>query len=96
MNQDSQNKSADQDQTVGRIHALEVAQPTQAATQAGAVATLTATQAGAATTEAAVQAGTMATMTAAQAGTVSMMVAGGVALVVGVFLGLAISNTRRG
>ena len=67
-----------------RVHALEVAQATQAATQAGSVATLTATQAGA-----------TATATAAQAGTVAMVVAGSVSLVVGIFLGLAIGNAHK-
>ena len=36
----------DQDQLVERIHALEVAHATQAATQAAAAATMAATQAG--------------------------------------------------
>jgi hypothetical protein len=63
-----------------RLHALEVAQATQAATQAGSVATLTATQTGAASTTA-----------AAQAGTVGTMAAGFVGLIVGIFLGLAVA-----
>ena len=67
-----------------RIRQLEVAQATQAATQAGAVATLTATQAGAA-----------ATTAASQAGTVGIMVAGSVSLIVGIFLGLAISKGHK-
>ena len=74
----------DQDQLVERIHALEVAQATQAATQAGAAATTAATQAG-----------TVATNAAAQAGTIATMVAGSVALIVGIFLGIAISQARR-
>lgn len=82
------------DEVVERLHKLEVAQSTQAATEAGAVATLTATQAGAAATTAAAQAGTLATMTAAQAGTWSTMAAGSVALIVGIFLGLAIGKAR--
>jgi hypothetical protein len=87
--------SMDQDQLVERLHALEVAQATQAATQAGSVATLTATQMGAAATNAAAQAGTVSTAAAAQAGTVGMMAAGGVALIVGIFLGLAIRGAQR-
>jgi hypothetical protein len=67
-----------------RVHALEVAQATQAATQAGSVATLTATQTGA-----------VATNAAAQAGTVGTMAAGFVALIVGIFLGLAIAGSHR-
>lgn len=74
----------DQDQLVERLHAVEVAQATQAATQAGSVATLTAAQTGAAATNA-----------AAQAGTVGTMAAGSVALIVGIFLGLAISKARH-
>lgn len=59
-----------ENETIERVHALEVAQATQAATQAGAT-----------TTTAAAHAGTWATMAA-----------GSVALVVGVFLGLAIAK----
>jgi hypothetical protein len=74
----------DDDKTLERIHALEVAQATQAATQAGSVATLTAAQTGAATTNA-----------AAQAGTVATMAAGSIALIVGLFLGLAIARAHH-
>jgi hypothetical protein len=59
----------EQDQVIERLHALEVAQATQAATQVGSVATLTAAQTGAAATTAAAQAGTISTTAAAQAGT---------------------------
>jgi hypothetical protein len=65
------------------IEDLKTSHATQAATQAGAQATQAATQAG--------QASTMA---ATQAGTWSTMVAAGGALIVGVFLGLAIANSR--
>jgi hypothetical protein len=65
------------------IEDLKTSHATQAATQAGAQATQAATQAG--------QASTMA---ATQAGTWSTMVAAGAALIVGVFLGLAIANSR--
>ena len=74
----------EQEQLVERIHALEVAQATQAATQAGAAATTAATQAG-----------TVATGAAAQAGMMATLAAGGVALVTGIFLGLAISRAQR-
>jgi hypothetical protein len=67
-----------------RVHALEVAQATQAATQAGTVATLTAAQTGASATTAAAHAGTWATM-----------VAGFAALIVGTFMGLAIAGSQR-
>jgi hypothetical protein len=67
-----------------RVHALETAQATQAATMAGAQATQAATQAGMTTTQAAAHAGTWATMTA-----------GSVGLVVGLFLGMAIAKARR-
>jgi len=85
----------DDENLTERIHALEVAQATQTATQAGSVATLTATQAGAAATQAAAQAGTMATTAAAQAGTVGTLAAGAVGLVAGIFLGLALRGDRR-
>jgi hypothetical protein len=62
-----------------RVHAIETAQAVQTAVQAGAEATQAAVQAGAATTNA-----------AAHAGTVAMVATGSVALVVGMFLGLAI------
>lgn len=61
-----------------RVENLEKAQAVQAATQAGAEATQAATLAGAQSTQAAAHAGTWATMAA-----------GSVALVVGMFLGLA-------
>jgi len=66
-----------------RLHALEVAQATGAATLAGAQAT-----------QAAAQAGTTATVTAMNAGTVGMVAAGSVALVVGIFLGIVIRSAR--
>ena len=56
-----------------RVHALEIAQATQAATLAGA----------------------QATQAAAHAGTWSTMLAGAGGLVVGIFLGLAISNAHH-
>ncbi|HEU4488563.1 MAG TPA: hypothetical protein VFS38_04695 [Actinomycetota bacterium] len=65
------------------IEDLKTSHATQAATQAGAQATQAATQAGQASTMAATQAGTWSTMTA-----------GGLALIVGVFLGLAIAHSR--
>lgn len=64
-----------------RLHAVEVAQATGAATLAGAQAT-----------QAAAQAGTTATTTAMQAGTVGMMATGSVALIVGIFLGIVIRS----
>jgi hypothetical protein len=62
-----------------RIHSLETAQATQAATTAGMEATQTATTAG---------------MQAAQAGTWAVMVAGSVSLIVGMFLGMAIAKAK--
>lgn len=56
-----------------RVHSLEVAQATQAATQAGATATTA----------------------AAQAGTWGVVIAGSAGLVVGIFLGIAISNAHK-
>lgn len=81
--------------TEERLHALETGQAVQAATVAGMEATQAAAMAGAEATQAAVQAGNMATTTAMQAGNMATMVAGSVGFVVGIFLGLAISNTRR-
>jgi hypothetical protein len=73
--------STDTNDLQERVHAVEVAQATGAATLAGAQAT-----------QAAAQAGTTATMTAMQAGTVGMMATGSVALVVGIFLGIVIRS----
>jgi hypothetical protein len=66
-----------------RLKAVEVAQATGAATLAGAQATQAATDAGMASTNAAAHAGTIATMAA-----------GSVALIVGIFLGIAIRGGR--
>ena len=63
----------DQNQLAERVHALEVSQSTQAATQAGA-----------------------ATTTAgAQVGLAGAIIAGSVGLIVGIFLGIAISNAHK-
>jgi hypothetical protein len=67
-----------------RLHAVETAQAVQTAVQAGAEATQSAAMAGMTSTGAAMQAGTWATMAA-----------GSVALIVGIFLGMAIATTRR-
>lgn len=75
---------ADTEQLEERIRGLETAQATQAATQAGAEAT-----------QGAVQAGNMATTTAMQAGNMATMVAGSVALITGIFLGIAIAKAGR-
>jgi len=63
------------------IEQLKIAQATQAAAMAGAQAT-----------QAAAQAGVAATTAAAQAGTWSTMVAGGVCLIAGLFIGMAIGR----
>ena len=67
------------DQMVDRIHAVETAQAAQTASMAGAEAT-----------QAAVEVGNMATTTAMNAGIMTTMAAGSVALIVGIFLGLAV------
>jgi hypothetical protein len=54
-----------------------------------------ATQGGAQATQAATQAGQMSTMAATQAGTWATMAAGWIGMVIGMFLGLAIANSRR-
>ena len=69
----------DNEKLLERIHALETAQATAAATTAGMEAT-----------QGAVQAGNMATTTAMTTGTMTTMAAGSVGLIVGMFLGLAI------
>lgn len=66
-----------------RVRALETAQATQAASLAGAEATQAATTAGMSSTMAAMNAGTMATVAA-----------GGISLVVGIFLGMAIAKGK--
>jgi hypothetical protein len=60
----------------------------QAATQSGAQATQAAGQTAA-------QAGQMSTMAAMQGGTLSTIAAGWISMVVGIFLGLAIANSRN-
>lgn len=77
------NHMSDTSELEERIRGLETAQATQAATAAGAEAT-----------QAAAQAGMSTTMTAMNVGTMTTMAAGSVALIVGIFLGLAISNSR--
>ena len=64
-----------------RVNAVETAQAPQAATQVGAQATQSAGMAGLTSTVSAMQAGTMATVAA-----------GSVALIVGIFLGMAIAR----
>ncbi len=77
----NQRLSMDNEKLLDRIHGLETAQATQTATTAGMEAT-----------QGAVQAGNMATTTAMSAGTMTTMAAGSVGLIVGIFLGLAISR----
>lgn len=81
--------------TEERLHAIETAQAVQAATVAGIEATQAAVTAGAEATQAAATAGTMATTSAMQAGTVATMMSGAGGFVIGIFLGLAIANSRR-
>lgn len=66
------------------IEDLKKAQEVQAATDAGAHAT-----------QAAVQAGATATQTAAQAGLAATVMTGGVALVVGMLLGVLLTSSGR-
>lgn len=66
-----------------RIHALETAQATQAATTAGMEAT-----------NAATTAGLQAAQAAAQVGTWAVMVAGSASLIIGMFLGMAIAKAK--
>ena len=73
----------DENEIQERLHAVEVAQATGAATLAGATAT-----------NAAAQAGTVATTTAMAAGNAAAMAAGGIALIAGIFIGLGIRNAR--
>lgn len=71
----------DADETQERIHALETAQATQAATTAGMEATQTATTGG-----------LQAAQAAAQAGTWAVMATGFISLIVGIFLGMTIAK----
>jgi len=73
----------DQKEIEERLHTVEVAQATGAATLAGAQAT-----------QGAAQAGTTATMAAMQAGNMAMMAAGSLGLIAGIFLGIALSAKR--
>lgn len=84
MSEPTQGDTAmDQNEIVERVHAVEVAQAGQTATLAGAQAT-----------QAASNAGTMATNAAMHAGNLAAMAAGSVALIVGIFLGIAIRGAR--
>ncbi len=74
----------DNEKLLERIHALETAQATQAATTAGLEAT-----------QGAVQAGNMATTTAMTTGTMTTMAAGSIGLIVGIFLGMAIARSGQ-
>ena len=58
------------------------------------LAVQTATQAGAQATQAATTAGAQATQAAAQAGMAAAVVSGAVAFVVGLFLGMAVVNSK--
>lgn len=78
-----------------QVHDLRKDHEVQVASQAGAQATQAAAQAGAEATQAAMQAGQASTFAATHAGTWSTMAASWVAFVVGIFMGLAISATRR-
>jgi hypothetical protein len=64
-----------------RVHGLETAQAVQETAMAGAEAT-----------QSAAMAGMTATQTAMQAGTWATMAAGSVALIIGMFLGIAIGR----
>ncbi len=75
-----------------RIHALETAQATQAASAAGAQATQAAATAGMEATNAATTAGLQAAQAAATAGTWAVMVVGSVSLIVGTLLGMALKS----
>lgn len=83
MHTTGEETSMEEQEILERLHKLEVAQATGAATLAGAQAT-----------QAAAQAGTMATQTAMQAGNAGMMAAGGAGLIAGILIGLAIRATR--
>ncbi|MFC9584979.1 hypothetical protein ACFVJ8_19385 [Streptomyces yangpuensis] len=71
----------EQSELESKVHSLETALAVQEATMAGAQAT-----------QAATQAGMTSTFGATQAGTWSVMTVGSVALVVGIFLGLAVAK----
>lgn len=71
----------DNEQLLERLHAVETAQATQAATTAGMEAT-----------QAAAQAGNMATTTAMTTGTMTTMAAGSLGLIAGIFLGAVLKR----
>ncbi len=75
-----------------RIHALETAQATQAASAAGAQATQAAATAGMEATNAATTAGLQAAQATATASTWAVMVVGSVSLIVGTLLGMALKS----
>jgi hypothetical protein len=75
--------SMDDNEIQERLHAVETAQATGAATLAGAQAT-----------QAAAQAGQTATMAAMQAGNMATIAAGGIGLIAGIFIGLAVRSAR--
>lgn len=77
------NGAAVAEEVTERIHALETAQATQAATTAGMEST-----------NAATTAGLQAAQATAQAGTWAVMIASGACLIVGTCLGIAIKAKR--
>ena len=79
---------SENDESLERIHSLEVAQ----ATAAGEAATQAATQAGAMSTQAATQAGAATTQAASVSGLAAAVAAGAVAFVVGIFIGISVSR----
>lgn len=79
----------------GQVQELRKDHEVQVAAQSGAQATQAAAQVGAEATQAAMQAGQASTFAATHAGTWSTMAASWIAFVVGIFMGLAISATRR-
>lgn len=76
-------ETVDNEELLERVHGLETAQATQAATTAGMAATQTATTAG-----------MQAAQAAAQAGTWAVMMAGSAGVVLGVLLGMAIAKAK--
>lgn len=84
LDQEERNDMPDDGGLTERVHALEVAQATQAAVGAGAQATLAATQAGA-----------TAAASASVAGLAAAMASGAGGFIVGIFPGLAISKAKK-
>lgn len=89
-----ENKNDEQKDMREELETVKLDLAVLTASTTGAHATQAATQAGMASTTAATQAGMASTMAASNMGMAMSMASGFIALIVGIFLGLTIRNSR--